>query len=68
MSKLLTIIQYGMFLDEDETPAAKLKRFFGLQSALADKQVFCHVDRLAKTFAKENNKVWIIYQFCFTTE
>ena len=60
MSKLLTIIQYGMFLDEDETPAAKLKRFFGLQSALADKQVFCHVDRLAKTFAKENNKVWII--------
>ena len=61
MSKLLnTTVQYGMFLDEDETPAAKLKRFFGLQSALADKQVFCHVDRLAKTFAKENNKVWIL--------
>ena len=57
MSELLTIIQYGLFLDKDETPAAKLKRFFGLQSALADKQVFCHVDRLAKTFAKENNKV-----------
>jgi hypothetical protein len=34
-----------------------MKRFFGLQSALADKEVVCKVDRLAKELAEDGNKV-----------
>ena len=55
---LLSLVkfQYGMF-DGSEGNATKVRRFFGLQSALADKEVVCNVDKLAKTFANDNNKV-----------
>ena len=52
----LVKFQYGMF-DDSERNATKARRFFGLQSALADKEVVCNVDKLAKTFANDNNKV-----------
>ena len=59
---LLNLIkfQYGMFSD-DETQKTKVKRFFGLQSALADKEVSCKVDQLAKIYAKDGNNVFRYY-------
>ena len=53
----LVKFQYGILNDEDSSKAAKVKRFFGLQSALADKQIICHVDKLAKIYSEEANKV-----------
>ena len=52
----LVKFQYGMF-DASERNETKVRRFFGLQSALADKEVVCNVDKLARTFANDNNKV-----------
>ena len=52
----LVKFQYGMF-DASERNETKVRRFFGLQSALADKEVVCNVDKLAKTVANDNNKV-----------
>ena len=49
--------QYGVFGDEDDSSGMDIKRFFGLQSALADKEVVCKVDRLAKKVVEDGNKV-----------
>ena len=48
--------QYGVF-GEDDSSLMDIKRFFGLQSALADKEVVCKVDRLAKKVVEDGNKV-----------
>lgn len=48
--------QYGMFETEDDKGTG-MRRFFGLQSAVADKEVVCKVDKLAKKVAKDDNKV-----------
>ena len=53
----LVKFQYGVFRDDGENPIMNIKRFFALQSALADKEVVCKVDRLAKTVAEDGNKV-----------
>ena len=49
--------QYGVFGEDDGNSMMDMKRFFALQSALADKEVVCKVDRLAKTVAQDGNKV-----------
>ena len=49
--------QYGVFGDGGDNPIMNIKRFFALQSALADKEVVCKVDRLAKIIAEDGNKV-----------
>ena len=58
-SPLLNLVkfQYGILNEGDESKAAKVKRFFGLQSALADKQVICDVDKMAKIYADDANQV-----------
>ena len=58
-SPILNLVkfQYGILNEGDGSKAAKVKRFFGLQSALADKQVICHVDKMAKIFADDANQV-----------
>ena len=58
-SPLLNLVkfQYGILTEGDESKAAKVKRFFGLQAALSDKQVICHVDKMAKIYAEDANKV-----------
>ena len=58
-SPILNLVkfQYGILNEGDVSKAAKVKRFFGLQSALADKQVICHVDKMAKIYASDSNKV-----------
>ena len=48
--------QYGVFDNEDDQ-RMNTKRFFGLQSVVADKEVVCKVDRLAKKVANDGNKV-----------
>ena len=49
--------QYGMFGDEEDNSRMDIKRFFGLQSVVADKEVVCKVDKLAKKVAQDGNKV-----------
>ena len=49
--------QYGVFGDEVDSSGMNMKRFFGLQSVLADKEVVCKVDRLAKKVVEDGNKV-----------
>ena len=49
--------QYGVFGDEGDNSVMDMERFFALQSALADKEVVCKVDRLAKEVAEDGNKV-----------
>ena len=51
--------QYGILENEDDK-GMEMKRFFGLQSAVADKEVVCKVDKLAKKVAKDDNKVRFI--------
>ena len=49
--------QYGVFGDGETNPVMNMKRFFALQSALADKEVVCKVDKLARNVANDGNKV-----------
>ena len=49
--------QYGVYDEQDENKTMKMKRFFGLQSALSDKEVICVVDKIAKVLSKDGNKV-----------
>ena len=49
--------QYGMFEDEEDNSRMDIKRFFGLQSVVADKEVVCKLDKLAKKVAQDGNKV-----------
>ena len=55
--------QYGMFETEDDKGTG-MRRFFGLQSAVADKEVVCKVDKLAKKVAKDDNKVKYLLVIC----
>ena len=56
--------QYGMFETEDENGTG-MGRFFGLQSAVSDKEVVCKVDKLAKKVARDDNKVRLLIPSCF---
>ena len=58
-SPILNLVkfQYGILNEGDVSKASKVKRFFGLQSSLADRHVICHVDKMAKIYADDANKV-----------
>ena len=49
--------QYGLYEEEDDSKQMKMKRFFGLQSALSDKEVVCVVNKVSKIFSNDGLKV-----------
>ena len=52
----LVKFQYGVLGGEDSSAAA-VRRFFALQSAVADREVVCRMETFAKKITEDNNKV-----------